>query len=289
MSLRRFILGILIIGSLLGVKDLQAQHYFGVSGGLGGGSARFYPPEEMGMVWGLKNFGAGWKYYSKEKYVGGVGAELNYMQRGYRLTYNDMPDTSYVRRVNSLMLPLIWQPHAYLFARNFKVFMSFGITFSYNFDKGSRWYEESNNSGIIAEGSYPIDIVKDNRWGYGLMGGFGFSYLVGRADIFAEGRYWFGYSDIMKHHNKYEGNKWQRTPLDNITISAGVYFRLGKKGILSPPSKKVAAKLEQKEIRRAQKLAATQQAEDSEQTNKQNIEDGEHQTGESSQTDTERP
>ena len=54
-------------------------------------------------------------------------------------------------------------------------------------------------------------------------------------------RYYFGYSDLLRNHNKYAGNTTdgyenpfyttpQRSPLDNLTFSIGVSYRFNKSG-----------------------------------------------------------
>jgi hypothetical protein len=64
--------------------------------------------------------------------------------------------------------------------------------------------------------------------------------LVGRFEIFAEGRYYYGMSDILRTRSRYVFNEEAaiRSELDNIFVSAGVTFRLGQGGILAPPLSK---------------------------------------------------
>ena len=241
----------ILLLSLLGAERGLAQHYVGVRAGYGSGSVRIFPPTETGMIWGLYSGGISWKYYSRVKYVGAVEADFEFMQRGYKELikggFSYLPNdttTTYHRSINSLMLPLIWQPHFYFFQRTMRVFINLGLTFSYNIDSRYEWHSEW--SGLLESKPYPMEITRDNRWGYGLCGGAGMGFLMGRFELMFEGRYYFGYSDILKNRNKYEGNPL-RSPLDNINISVGLYWRLGKGGILSAPSDRVAEKLRRKE------------------------------------------
>lgn len=293
---RRFKILILLMVVMLG-SELHAQHYFGVKGGWGGGSARLEPAEETNILWGMYNGGVSWRYYSKEKYAGGIQVDLEYMQRGYSYEYRNTPDTSYNRRLNSIVMPICWQPHFYFFGRTLKAFINLGVTFNYNMDMGSRYEIVSKRDGILEQGDYKFNIVRDNRWGFGLMGGFGLGVLVKRMEVFVEGRYYFGYSDILKNKTAYEPNPYQRSPMDNITVSAGVYFKLGHGDILSPPSKKVAAKLEQRRIKRelrdgppvAEPPKEVKEQMKPEKIDKQIIEqnNGDNKTVQSGQTDTE--
>ncbi len=235
-----------------GMETLHAQHYIGVKGGFGGGTSRFFPKEEMGTVWGLYSGGISWKYYSYERYLGGVEADLLFMQQGYRhyTLLDNLPGdtTTYMEReINSFVLPIFWQPHFYFFQRKVRLYLNLGVTFSYNMNSQYKWY--SAEKGLLESKIYHMELTRDNRWGYGLVGGAGIGMSFGRVEAVVEGRYYFGYSDILKNRNKYESNPL-RSPLDNIQISAGIYIRLGKGGILAPPSKRVAEKLRRKELER---------------------------------------
>lgn len=216
----------------------------GAKVGYGSGSVRLYPKQETGSVWGLYSGGVSWKYYSSEKYVGGVQVDFEFMQRGYKheTPYEGLPDdttTTFHRKVNSLQLPLIWQPHVYLFNRSTRVFLNLGLVFSYNINSDYQW--KSGIEGLIEKGTYNMLLVRDNRWGYGLCGGFGMSFIMDRFEIITEGRYYYGYSDLLKNRNKYQFNPL-RSPLDNISISVGMYYRLSSQGILSPKSKRAMEK-----------------------------------------------
>lgn len=253
---------ILIAAALCCASAATAQHFVGVRGGYGGGSARFYPAKETQTLWGMASFGVSWRHYSKERFVGGVGADLEFMQRGFKYGIRNYvpeegetaqkPDTSYVRRVNSLVLPIVWEPHFYLFDRRMKVYLDLALTLSYNID--SSYEYESRTHGVYEKGDYPLLRYRDNRWGYGLMGGFGISGRVaGRVELFTELRYYFGYSDILKNKNKYAENPL-RSPLDNYAVNFGIYYRLGKSDLLAPRSKKAAARAAARESERLEKM-----------------------------------
>lgn len=233
--------GVWIVIFLLLSTTLCAQHYVGVRGGWGGGSARYYPPQEMGYEWGLPSGGISWKYYSAEKVLGGVQIDLQYLGRGLAFDLERNSDTSYHRRFASIDLPIMWQPHFYLFSRHVRLFINLGLNLSYNLDNNSTYKYVSKKKGVYDEGPYKFSLTRDVRWGYGLCGGAGLGVLAGRFEFLVEGRYYFGYSDVLRNKNKYETNP-VRSPLDNINISLGIYYRLGKGDILAPPGKKLAQK-----------------------------------------------
>lgn len=236
----------------------QAQHYFGVRGGYGSGSSRFYPPQEMGTVWGLYSGGVSWKFYSAEPYVGGIEVDALLMQQGFRhysKTLLSGDETGYSQRtINSVMVPVFWQPHIYMFKQQLRVFVNLGLTFSYVIT--SREKIASRIDGTVSDEPYEMRITRDNRVGYGLCGGGGVSWATGRLEIFAEARYYFGYSDILKNRNKYELNPL-RSPLDGLQLAIGAYWRVGRGGIRSPqnrPSEETILRMQQKRAAKSGKV-----------------------------------
>jgi hypothetical protein len=228
-----------------------AQHYVGAKVGYGAAMGRFYPQYESPLIWNKYTGGVMWKYYSPQQVVGGVAAELEYQTRGYRLYEGVVSDTteytSKTRVVNSISLPLIWQPHLYMANRHIRVFINAGIVLSYNLGVGEslttiKYDFDTEGERTINNYTTPYKMItaRDNRWNYGICGGFGFGVLFGRWEVFAEGRYYFGMSDILRTKTKYPFNEQGtiRSELDNLFITVGVFFKLGKGGITEPPLKR---------------------------------------------------
>lgn len=224
----------------LSASKVSAQSYVGIRGGYGIGSVRLLPAEETKSVLGLLSGGVTYKYFSDTRFVGAIEVDVQYFERAYKYDIAKDSDTSYMRSINSIDLPLMWHPHIYIMNRNGRVFFNLGLNFTYNIDSYYKW--ESKTTGILEEGDYDFLTVRDNRWGYGLIGGVGVSIFYQRFEFTAEGRYYYGYSDILKSYNKYPDNP-MRSPLDNINISLGVSYRLGEGGIKALPSKRMAEKL----------------------------------------------
>ena len=248
---------------LLGALSVSAQHYVGVKMGYGAAQGRFhtsYGKPETAMTWNKYTGGLVWKYFSPQQIVGGVSAEVEFQQRGYRTFDGGDPraiavvisdTTSYrakTRTVSSVTVPLIWQPHLYMMNRKVRFFLSAGITVSYNTGMGDeltitdyKWNAADRTQTVTpVTAPYKMQTARDVRWAYGWLGGVGLSVLVNRWEIFAEGRYYYGMSDILRTKTKYLFNEEYsiRSELDNIYISLGVTFRLGKGGILAPPLRK---------------------------------------------------
>lgn len=241
----------MVVVALMCGQRASAQHTVTLTGGTGASYARFYPSEETKWMWGCENFGIAWRYYSeKPRFVGAVGVDLEYMERGFNMgwTYTsewvDNGDDKkeirhykfYSRKVNTLMLPLVWQPHFYLARNRLRVFIEAALVFSYNLSS-SYSYENDERPG----GDYEWKVPRDNRFGYGLSGGAGFALLFGQVEVGFKAKYNFGYSDILKNRNKYYSNStdgyenpfWYtplRSPIDNLSFSLTVGWRFNKRG-----------------------------------------------------------
>ncbi len=247
--MKRLIILFLTLLSLAIGERAAAQHTLGVTGGYGYSTGRLYPTQETRSVWGCYNAGITWRHYGPQRYVGGFGIDLEWMQRGFSYApfasvIEDKKDYKwYTRRVESLMLPIVWQPHIYLAKNHLRLYIEAAAFFCYNLSSTyDNDYARSNASaGSTAEWSGPYEFkrVRDNRWGYGLAGGGGLSYLTGRFEVGVRVRYYFGYSDLLRNRNKYAGNTTDgpenpfsmtpiRSPLDNLTINVGVAWRFGK-------------------------------------------------------------
>ena len=124
----------------------------------------------------------------------------------------------------------------YLARRHLRVYLEAALTFSYNFDS-SYVNDVARENGVEPwRGKYEFKTARDNRWGYGLAGGAGLAVLIGRFEVSAGARYYFGYSDILRNRNKYYDNAvdgaenpfWytpQRSPMDNLMVRIGVAYR----------------------------------------------------------------
>ena len=140
-----------------------------------------------------------------------------------------------------MVLPIVWQPHVYMFRNHVRVYLEAAATFSYNFSSTYENEQARANGSSDWKGTYDFKLPRDNRWGYGLAGGGGIAFLIRRFELNFRVRYYFGYSDIVRNRNKYADNTgdgsenpfWAtplRSPLDNLTISVGLNYRFNKQG-----------------------------------------------------------
>lgn len=236
---------------LLSSQQASAQHTLSLTGGTGVSFARFYPNEETKMLWGSENFGLSWRYYSERpRFVGAVGIDLEYLERGFKLGYAYVSEWRedgdevkeirhykfYTRRVNSLMLPFVWQPHVYLAKNRLRLYLEAAFVLSFNISSNYEYQDDRYPAG-----KYEWKVPRDNRFGYGLAGGIGFNVLLGQVEVGLRARYHFGYSDLLKNRNKYYSNTVDgkenpfyysplRSPLDNINVCITVGWRFNKGG-----------------------------------------------------------
>ncbi len=243
----------LILALSCTLSIVEAQNTIGFTQGFGSGFVRAYPAIESKSIYGLSTTSIQWRNYTPQPYIGCVGVDIEYMQRGfayapYTSTNNkdegneDVKLLYYYRNVNSIMVPLIWQPYVYMLHNRVRVFADAAVTFSYNFSSSysNDLYLSQHPSATDWEGVYEMRSERDNSWGYGLAFGGGLTYIVNRFEIQASMRYYFGYSDLMKNRNKYYSNtvdnkaenpftySLMRSPIDNINIKVGVSYRLGR-------------------------------------------------------------
>ena len=198
-------------------------------------------------MWGAETYGISWRYYSdKPRFVGAVGIDLEYVERGFNLGYAYTAEyiddreirhyQYYTRHINSIMLPIVWQPHVYAANNRIRVFIEAAFVLSYNISSN---YSYENDR--YPAGEYEWKVPRDNRFGYGLSGGAGFALLFGQVEIGIKAKYNFGYSDILKNRNKYYSNSTDgrenpfyysplRSPIDNISAMLTVGWRFNKRG-----------------------------------------------------------
>lgn len=216
--------------------------------GWGIGYGRFAPVSSYPMkwVWGTWSAGIQWKYYGKVRYIGAVAAELEFLQRAYQEQVS-LDSEDYTRRMyNTVNLPLIWHIHMNFNDNRLRIFLNAGVWASYNISA----YEWVKSGSTVSEGRYRMKLVRDNPLGYGLLGGIGLNVVMGKWELMIEGRYYFSYGDVLRNRAVYAGNP-VRSPLDNISLSLGFYYRLGDRPHTPEPPPWYARIIAKREAKRA--------------------------------------
>lgn len=240
-------ISILLLAALASWCGASAQHTLGFTAGYGMGNARLEPKVETRARWGMYTGGLTWRYYGTQRFVGGFGLDLEFLQQGFSFAPNaslveEKKDYQwYTRKMNSVVLPVVWQPHFYMLRNHVRVYFEAAATFSYTFSSTYENEYARARGETEWKGTYPYKLPRDNRWGYGLAGGGGIAFLIRRYEVNFRVRYYFGFSDVVRNRNKYADNAddgpenpfWatpMRSPLDNLTISVGLSYRFNREG-----------------------------------------------------------
>lgn len=233
--------------ALLTWQGAAAQHTLGFVAGYGMASGRLDPTVEKRALWGTYSGGLTWRYYGRQRFIGGFGVGLEFLQQGFSFATNtaQVDDPAdylyYTRRINSVVLPIVWQPHFYMLRNRVRVYLEAAATFSCQLSSTYENEAARERGDAAWRGDYPFKLARDNRWGYGLAGGGGVAFLLGRFEINFRARYCFGLSDIVRNRNRYADNGLDgpenpfyatpmRSPLDNLSIGAGLSFRFNREG-----------------------------------------------------------
>ncbi|QKG78738.1 porin family protein [Tenuifilum thalassicum] len=201
------------------ISTCFAQTYFGVKGGYTMSDISFNPVQNTRMLFADGfDYGLVFKYYNLKYF--GFQAELYRVNRGYRqpIDIAELGDTLY-KRVNSYIeLPIFMQVCFQL--KRTSILVNAGPYIAYMI-KAS---EGNNSSGQYVMKNIDINILRDNRIDFGLIGGVGVSYDFNWGTLYADGRIGFGFGDMQNH--TYGGMpKQSKARFQSINI--GYLFRFG--------------------------------------------------------------
>ncbi len=256
--------GVVALVSLIlcGVTPSSAQNVVGVTGGYGSSTDAIYPVQKSRTLYGLPNFGVSWRNYTAERYVGCFGIDLEYMQRGFSYapyaSYYEEGETLlyYTRKINTILVPIVWQPHVYVFDRRVRAFFEAAATFSYDFSStyDNEYAEVNFGDNYETSGDYDYLKARDNNFGYGLSFGGGLALLFGRYEVMARVRYYWGLSDVVRNRNKYYSNNLDgaenpfsltpiRSSINSLMLNFGLGYRFDPDGFKSWRAKRVKVKM----------------------------------------------
>ena len=71
-NIRTFLAGAAVLLGVLAAPRASAQHTLGFTAGYGMGTGRFNPQQEMRGMWGMYGGGLTWRYYGRQRFVGGL-------------------------------------------------------------------------------------------------------------------------------------------------------------------------------------------------------------------------
>ncbi len=192
------------------------QLYLGVHGGKSVSWVTFSPTlKQLPLLDQEIDYGLGVKYYDLQ-YVGFHG-EANFSQRGYVLP---LTDTSEYKRINNyLEIPIFMQVR--IENKGFFIHLNVGCYSSYLIST----YQGNNTYGFFIKEEYDFNILKDNRFDYGLAGGLGFGFETRFGVLQLDARFTLGFGDIYKHN--FKGNPTQ-SPARMLGASLSYFVNLTK-------------------------------------------------------------
>ena len=207
--MRRYILLVLIIFPAF----CWSQVYVGVKTGYSPLSTVSFKPnlKETIFVGERLDYGLVLKYFDN-KWMGFQG-ELNFTQRGYNRPYPNTNDTAQLRQVNNYIeLPILMQLHINLAS----VYLHFNAGCYAAYLLSAKQGVDTTGSMVLK--NYQFNILRDNRFDYGLIGGAGLSHEFSWGVIQVEARISYSYGDLYKY--TYAGMPEQsKAVVQNVSIS----------------------------------------------------------------------
>lgn len=172
----------------------NSQTYVGVKGGYTMSDIAFSPVQNTRVLFADGfDYGMVFKYFNLKYF--GFQAELYMVNRGYRkpIDLAELGDTLYKRVNTYIELPIFMQVRFNL--KLFTIHLNAGPYIAYLIQAR----EGNNSSGDYQMNKISINILRDNRIDYGLIGGVGLSRDFRWGSLYAEGRVGYGYGDMQKH------------------------------------------------------------------------------------------
>lgn len=200
------------------VSPIYGQTYAGAKLGYTMSKIDFEPvvKDQKMLFGGGVDFGFTFKQYNA-KYVG-FQAEFYTTSRGYRVPIDNANNATFKRINTYIELPIFIQ-----FRLNLKVaylHVNAGPYISYLISAK----EGDNTSGSYKLDNVDFNVLRDNRFDYGLMGGAGLSYDFKWGTIQAEARISYGYADLYDHTYT-DMPKESKSVTQQVNI--GYFYRFG--------------------------------------------------------------
>lgn len=200
------------------VSPIYGQTYAGAKLGYTMSKIVFEPvvKDQKMLFGGGVDFGFTFKHYNA-KYVG-FQAEFYTTSRGYRVPIDNANNATFKRINTYIELPIFIQ-----FRLNLKVaylHVNAGPYISYLISAK----EGDNTSGSYKLDNVDFNVLRDNRFDYGLMGGAGLSYDFKWGTIQAEARISYGYADLYDHTYT-DMPKESKSVTQQVNI--GYFYRFG--------------------------------------------------------------
>ncbi|MBE9488308.1 MAG: PorT family protein [Bacteroidetes bacterium] len=228
----KFLKALLLLVTILSTSIIYAQSIdIGIRGGVGGGSIETRPFWEKNSSFGVPVYGLSILYKGKLKYLDALEANVNYTTSQFSWLAKNKSDSSYTRKINAIEIPIMWHAYYSLDNDRLNIFLNLGPYISYDISSKESWIgnDIGNSAWETRTQDYEYSNLKDNRFGYGAIGGIGISYIFAkRITISAEARYRFGFNDIYKNPVNYPTSTYYQAQVSQYRFSAGISYRIWK-------------------------------------------------------------
>lgn len=172
---------------------------------------------QMGPMFGVQ------VRYAEEKLVG-VMAELNFVNRGWKESFEDNPELRYSRTLSYIALPVM--THISFGSSRMKCFFNLGPEVSYLItDRISSNFDYKNPGDLLPKTRRVNQMSMEikNRFDYGITAGVGAEYYITpRNSVYLEGRFYFGLGNI---YSATKADEFSASRTMSITVSLGYNFR----------------------------------------------------------------
>lgn len=162
--------------------------------------------------------------YAEEKLVG-VMAELNFVQRGWKETFEENPGLQYSRTLSYIALPIM--THISFGSPRVKCFFNIGPEFSYMIGNSiSANFDYVNPADIIPSTRrfHQMSMDIKNKFDYGITAGLGCEFYVNpRNSVSIEARFYYGLGNIFPAA---KADEFSASRTMSLGVTAGYSFRL---------------------------------------------------------------
>lgn len=222
MSFRKTVIsGLLLSSSFFATAQYNTlnEWYVGINGGASASSIVLVP-KLVDKFYSLGQTGGLVVRYLSESHFG-LQVECNYLQTGWKEDYYGTKiwkNYTYSRQFGFVEVPVLAHLYAQSGAASF--YLHFGPSFSYYIDGTD--VEENLSPEVYMQHGKSIE----TPFQYGLTGGLGLEFKIGRSQIGLEGRYAYNMTNIFKDE---VGEDFVNSNLQLFTLRMHLLFNLSKK------------------------------------------------------------
>lgn len=201
--------------------EQRSNWAIGINGGVNLSSVTFNPKIKENLLLGTT--GGITARYISEKYfamICGLQAELNFAQRGWDEKIENNTNT-YSRTLNYVEFPFLAHL-AFGKDRGGQFFLNLGPQLSYLISEKDK---KSSDWDATERTNAQYDLLVQNKFDYGIVGGAGVEVRTKAGNFLLEGRYYFGLADIFNNSKK---DYFGRSANTSICVKLSYLFDLTK-------------------------------------------------------------